>query len=59
MTLEVFDALGRRVATLVDAQLPAGTHTADWNAGSLSSGVYVYTLRAGDTVESRRMVIVR
>ena len=59
VTLEVFDALGRRVATLVDAQLPAGTHTADWNAGSLSSGVYVYTLRAGDTVESRRMVIVR
>lgn len=59
VTLEVFDALGRRVATLVDREFAAGAHTADWNAGSLSSGVYVYTLRAGDSVESRRMVIVR
>ena len=59
VTLEVFDALGRRVATLVDLTLPAGAHSVDWNAGSLSSGVYVYTLRAGSTIESRRMVIAR
>ena len=59
VTLEVFDALGRTVATLVDRELPAGAHSIDWNGGSLSTGVYVYTLRAGDTVESRRMVIVR
>lgn len=59
VTLQVFDALGRRVATLVEGTLPAGPHTVQWDAGSLSSGVYVYTLRAGNTVESRRMVLAR
>ena len=59
VTLEVFDALGRQVATLLEDTLPAGPHSVDWDAGSLSSGVYVYTLRAGASVESRRMVIAR
>ena len=59
VTLEIFDTLGRRVATLVDRELAAGAHSVDWNAGSLSSGVYVYTLRAGTSVESRRMVVTR
>ena len=59
VSLDVYDALGRRVASLADGEFPAGLHTVDFDAGALSSGVYVYTLRAGASVESRRMVIAR
>lgn len=62
--LVVYDVLGRRVASLVDEQLAAGTYKVDWNAATdagldVSSGVYVYTLRAGDHVESKQMVLMK
>ena len=61
--LSVFDVLGRRVATLVDADRGAGRYTVKWTPGekgrSLSSGVYFLRLKAGDTVQSRRITLVR
>ncbi len=57
--LEVFDVLGRRVAVLVDSVLPAGRHTAMWQAREASSGVYLYRLTAGSAVRTRRMLLVR
>jgi hypothetical protein len=59
VTLTVFDALGRSIRTLVDQQLAAGTYTTNFDATGLSSGVYYYVLRAGSSVESRRMVLIR
>jgi hypothetical protein len=57
--LEVFDLAGRHVATLVDAQRPAGTHTATWDARGVANGVYMYQLQAAGTTETRRLVIAR
>lgn len=57
--LEVFDVLGRSVAVLVNETLSAGKHTVRFDAVSLSSGVYVYQLRAGDFVQSRMMSLVK
>jgi hypothetical protein len=57
--LTVYDMLGRRVQTLVDDQLNAGIHRVNWNATSYSSGVYLYRLKAGDTVVTRRMMLVK
>ncbi|GAB5518165.1 MAG: hypothetical protein RhofKO_04160 [Rhodothermales bacterium] len=54
--LEVFDTLGRRLATLADGWQPAGTHTLDWNAGDAPSGVYFARLQAGGQVHTLRMV---
>ena len=48
VTLRVFDVLGREIATLVDARVPAGSHSVSWNAGSVGSGVYFARLRASD-----------
>jgi hypothetical protein len=45
--LEVLDALGRRVALLVDGPQGAAEHTLRWEAGGLPAGVYVARLRAG------------
>ena len=59
VTLEVFNALGQRVATLVDGAQQAGPHQAQLRAGELAAGVYVYRLRAGSEVQTRRLVVVR
>jgi hypothetical protein len=42
--LRVYDMLGRPVATLVEDVREAGIHRAEWNAGALASGVYLYRL---------------
>ncbi len=59
VSLEIFDTLGRRVATLVDGQLPAGKHRARWKADHLASGLYLYRLRAGPFVRSRAMILAK
>jgi plastocyanin len=57
--LAVYDVLGREVAVLVDAVMPAGRHTARLAAGPLASGFYLYRLVAGDVVAARPMVLMR
>lgn len=57
--LTVFDVLGRRVATVVDAVQPAGTHAAPFDAGFLPSGPYFYRLEAGRHTATRTMVLVK
>jgi hypothetical protein len=57
--LDVFNILGQKVTTLVDGNQKAGYKTARWDAGSLSSGIYFYRLRAGDFVQTRKMVVLK
>jgi hypothetical protein len=57
--IHVYDVLGRRVATLADAQRPAGWHEVRVDAAQLPAGVYLYRLTAGSYTETRRMVVVR
>jgi hypothetical protein len=59
VTLRVFDALGREVATLVDAFEAAGTHTVEFDGEGLASGVYFYRLRAGDFESTRKLIVVK
>ena len=61
--LEVFNILGQRLATLVDAEQSAGTYTAQWDATdaagrAVGAGVYIYRLSSGGMTESQRMVLV-
>ena len=55
----VFDVLGRRVRTLADSFLSAGTHRVSFEASGLPAGLYVVRLRAGGAVETQRVVRVR
>lgn len=57
--LTVFDVLGREVATLVNEVMPAGNYTSDFNAASLSSGVYFYSLESGDFKQTKKMLLVK
>lgn len=46
VTIKVFDILGREVTTIVNEEKPSGSHTASFDASSLSSGVYIYRINA-------------
>lgn len=61
-TVELFDAAGRRVRTLIDASLDAGVHQVEWDGADDSgnragAGVYFYRLTSGGSVQSRRLVL--
>ncbi|MEO0559265.1 MAG: T9SS type A sorting domain-containing protein [Bacteroidota bacterium] len=56
--LAVFDALGRQLDVLVDAQSAAGTHTVTIDASALPKGVYLLRMRAGATVTSHKLTVV-
>ena len=61
--LEVFNLLGQRIATLVDAARAAGSHTAQWDgtdaAGrAVAAGVYIYQMTVGEERQTGRMVLI-
>jgi len=62
--LTVYDVLGRRIATIVDANQQKGAHQVTFNASQFSSGVYFYRLRApegtgGDKVFVKKMLVMK
>jgi hypothetical protein len=59
VVLEVFNVVGQSVARLVDENLEAGTYHMTFDASTLSSGVYLYRLKAGDFVQTRKMVFMK
>jgi len=59
VTLEVYNILGRRVATLVDQLQKPGYYNILWDASSLSSGIYFYCLKAGEFSQTRKMLLLR
>ena len=61
--LDIYNSVGQRVRTLVDAWKTAGSHATVWDGrddsgASLASGVYIYRLEAGDFSDSRKMVLI-
>lgn len=59
VTLAVYNMLGQKVATLVDAVLPAGNHSVRLEAETMPSGFYFYQIKAGDYVATRKMVLLK
>ncbi len=64
VTLKVYDVLGREVASLVNEEKPAGRYQINWNGtdnfgGKVTSGVYFYTLKAGNFSSVRKMVVLK
>ena len=59
VSLKVFDILGNEVATLVNEQKPAGKYQVDFNASSLTSGVYFYQLKTGSNIATKKMILLR
>jgi hypothetical protein len=57
--LNIYDIMGRQVATLVDGKVEAGVHTASFNTGDLSSGVYFYRLTDGSSSQTGKLVVLK
>ncbi|MDX1419470.1 MAG: T9SS type A sorting domain-containing protein [Rubricoccaceae bacterium] len=55
----VYDALGREVAVLVDGEQAAGTHEVAFDAGALSSGVYLARMTAAGASQTQRLTLLR
>jgi len=57
--LSVWDALGEKVATLVDEVRPAGSYTSAFNASEFSSGVFFYRIEAGSYILTKKMLLLK
>ncbi len=59
VTLTVYDILGRRVATLVNERKTPGDYSVKFSGNGLPSGIYFYTLRAGNFSTTKKMILMK
>jgi len=57
VTLQIYDLLGKKIATIVDEQKQPGNYQVKWYPESISSGIYFYQLKAGDFVETKKLIL--
>ena len=67
VSLIVYNLLGEEIARLIYERKPAGSHTIEWDASNVASGIYLYRLQAsptsvwqaGDFVQTRKMLLLK
>lgn len=59
VTLEIYNLVGQKVATLVNDYQQAGYKTVNWNAAEVTTGIYYYKLTAGEFVSVRKLTILK
>jgi len=57
--LDVYNSLGQKVATVLDADQSAGRKSVSWDAGAVAGGVYFYRLEAGNFTDQKKMMLLR
>jgi hypothetical protein len=58
-SLKIYDLLGNEVVTLLDEYKPAGNYDVSFDAASLSSGVYYYSIKVGSLVQTKKMILMK
>jgi hypothetical protein len=59
VTLKVFNVLGKEIKTLVEGNQQKGTYNISFDASNLPSGIYFYTLKTNNFVETKKMMLVK
>jgi len=59
LTLKIFDVLGREVTTLLNEERPAGEYEVEFIGNGLSSGVYFYQIKAGEFIQTKKMLLIK
>ena len=59
VNITVYNALGQKVTTLVNETKSAGFHWIHWHTSSIGSGVYCYTIQAGDFTQTKKCLILK
>jgi len=57
--LSIYNLLGQKVVTLVSEKQKAGYHQVEWNASGFASGIYYYSIKAGEFQDVKKMVLLR
>jgi hypothetical protein len=59
VTLNVYNLLGQKVATLINSQMNAGSYEYHFDASRLGSGVYFYSIKAGKYSDTKKMILMK
>ncbi len=57
--LKVYDIIGNEIETLVNEDKPEGAYQVIWNASGFSSGIYIYQLKTGSNIQTRKMILLK
>jgi hypothetical protein len=57
VSLKIFNTEGKEIVELVKANMKAGTHSINFDALNLSSGMYIYKLQNSNFVETKKMIL--
>lgn len=57
--ITIYNMLGQKVISLVNEKYSAGNHFTIWNASSLASGMYFYRLKAGNVVQTKKLMLIK
>jgi hypothetical protein len=59
VSIVIYDALGRVVDNLINSEMNAGRHEVIWNGSGKVSGVYFYTMQAGNYIMTKKLVLIK
>lgn len=59
VTLKVYNLIGQEVATLINGYMEAGSHYVNFNASGLTSGIYFYSINAGNFTSTKKMILMK
>lgn len=59
VNIDVFNAIGQKVTTLVNEQMNAGNYSVDFNAVNLTSGIYFYKMTSANYSATRKMILIK
>jgi hypothetical protein len=57
--LKIFNLMGQEIMTLLNQQMPAGSHRITFAADNLPTGVYIYVLKTNNFTASKKMIIMK
>ena len=59
VVITIYNMLGERIAKIADGDYAAGYYEVNFNAGNLSSGMYMYVISAGNFVQAKKMILTK
>jgi hypothetical protein len=59
VNIEIYSVLGKRLAVISNQNYEAGHHLLDWNGQRLSNGIYLLKIKAGERIDTRRLILMR
>ena len=64
VTLKIYNLLGQEIKTLVNEQINSGKHSVIWNGtdnngNKVNSGIYIYTIQAGELRETKKLMLMK